>query len=138
MGRRNCREVPRKPDFSRDGVALGGRELRGFISDEASFDAGSHPAEAILLPHPRPLASSSERRTGDPVSPDASPLSPGDAASLARGERGAGVLTQPGASRRVPAAHPASPGLRRAPAHPTPIRSRVGHQPLPSPSRCDM
>jgi len=71
----------------------GGRELQGFISDQASFDAGSHPAEATLLPHPTPLSSSSERRTDDSVSPDSSPLSPGDADSLARGERRVGVLT---------------------------------------------
>ena len=67
--------------------------MRGFISDQASFDAGSHPTEATLLPHPRPLSSSSERRTDDPVSPDSSPRSPGDAAFLARGERRVGVLT---------------------------------------------
>ena len=67
--------------------------MQGFISDQASFDAGSHPAEATLLPHPKTLSSSSERRTDDSVSPDLSPLSPGDAASLARGERRVGVLT---------------------------------------------
>lgn len=117
-----------------DGDAQG-RKLLGFVSDQASFDAG--------VARVRPPSLHTPNRCHLP--PKGTEMTTRIAArSLRRPGRGhpslrrtrVGVLNQPGASRRVPATHRDRPRLWRATAHPTPIRSRARNHPLPSPSRC--